>query len=640
MINIRNSLLVAACVGASAVAAAQTIVDDSGTARNGKVGYWSSIVARHGDVAISYYCEEDLNNTPPTAYTLRFAWTTGATWQWTTVDAGGGDTCMARGGDGMYQIVYSSMAGIGWATGAATSWSLSSVPIPAELAPSNLSMVLDRNDRPHVAYMNFALGGDRSLRYVYYDGAQWVEGGANQGIVGTGLWTPTIAFSNTYLALDAAGTPHIAYAQPSDPINAYGPMQYATLTGGAGGSWQVEPLGLLGVDPSLAIGSDDVPRLVFNGDAGIVYGYRSGGVWQFETIVAAEWGSSCALALSDADVPVVSFGMTANEDMYIARRGAGGWVVTRVDGDGSSGPQQILGRYGTSVDVDETGVTHASYLAIDIFGPTHRSDLRYFGPGGGPAPCVRITRSPASVSACLGDTAGFSVAAESARPLGYQWRRGGQALQDGPTGSGATIGGATTADLTISGVTAAEAGSYDCVVVADCGSATSAAASLALASVPTILSSPTSASACIADTAAFFVLASGGALSYDWRKDGVMLADGPTGTGSTIFGAKSASLTISAATPADAGFYDCQVSNTCGVAFSAAAELTVRTCGSGCPGDLDGDGYVELEDLATLLAHFGLSGDVAPEDGDIDGDGDVDLADLATLLANYGSACP
>jgi len=27
------------------------------------------------------------------------------------------------------------------------------------------------------------------------------------------------------------------------------------------------------------------------------------------------------------------------------------------------------------------------------------------------------------------------------------------------------------------------------------------------------------------------------------------------------------------------------------------------------------------------------------EDGDLDGDGDVDLTDLAALLANYGQSC-
>ena len=59
-----------------------------------------------------------------------------------------------------------------------------------------------------------------------------------------------------------------------------------------------------------------------------------------------------------------------------------------------------------------------------------------------------------------------------------------------------------------------------------------------------------------------------------------------------------------------------------------------------CPGDLDGDGDVDLSDLAQLLAHYGTTSGAQYEDGDLDGDGDVDLSDLAALLANYGTACP
>lgn len=54
------------------------------------------------------------------------------------------------------------------------------------------------------------------------------------------------------------------------------------------------------------------------------------------------------------------------------------------------------------------------------------------------------------------------------------------------------------------------------------------------------------------------------------------------------------------------------------------------------PADLDGDGDVDLADLAQLLGHYGTTSGATYEQGDIDGDGDVDLADLAELLGNYG----
>jgi hypothetical protein len=58
-----------------------------------------------------------------------------------------------------------------------------------------------------------------------------------------------------------------------------------------------------------------------------------------------------------------------------------------------------------------------------------------------------------------------------------------------------------------------------------------------------------------------------------------------------------------------------------------------------CVGDLNGDGQVNLSDLAQLLGGYGMTSGAEYEDGDLDGDGDVDLADLAELLGHYGEIC-
>jgi hypothetical protein len=57
-----------------------------------------------------------------------------------------------------------------------------------------------------------------------------------------------------------------------------------------------------------------------------------------------------------------------------------------------------------------------------------------------------------------------------------------------------------------------------------------------------------------------------------------------------------------------------------------------------CPGDVDGDGDTDLNDLAALLAAYGSfvgQPNYNPA-ADFDDDGDVDLTDLAFLLADYG----
>lgn len=83
----------------------------------------------------------------------------------------------------------------------------------------------------------------------------------------------------------------------------------------------------------------------------------------------------------------------------------------------------------------------------------------------------------------------------------------------------------------------------------------------------TIDQQPASQTVCTGAPAAFSVLASGTApLTYQWRHDAV-----------DIPGANADAYSIPSAAPADAGAYDCVVSNGCSTQTSAAATLTVNT---------------------------------------------------------------
>jgi hypothetical protein len=71
------------------------------------------------------------------------------------------------------------------------------------------------------------------------------------------------------------------------------------------------------------------------------------------------------------------------------------------------------------------------------------------------------------------------------------------------------------------------------------------------------------------------------ALQFQWRRDGVALTAGPTGTGSTIV-LNGDTLTIQSVSVADQGSYSCVVSNSCGSVTSAGASLTVTGGAGAC----------------------------------------------------------
>jgi hypothetical protein len=76
------------------------------------------------------------------------------------------------------------------------------------------------------------------------------------------------------------------------------------------------------------------------------------------------------------------------------------------------------------------------------------------------------------------------------------------------------------------------------------------------------------------------------------------------------------------------------------VAAGAYHALGLKSGGTPCPGDLNADSAVSLQDLTILLAHFGTPSGATYADGDLNADGDVDLSDLTLLLAHFGTTCP
>jgi pectate lyase len=168
-----------------------------------------------------------------------------------------------------------------------------------------------------------------------------------------------------------------------------------------------------------------------------------------------------------------------------------------------------------------------------------------------------ITTQPVSQTVSAGANVTFTVAADGAAALSYQWLK-----------NGAAIAGATAASLTLTNVQAADAGAYRVVVSNAAGSATSATALLTVETgpvAPGITSQPASQIVVVGGQASFTVIATGTApLSYQWSKNG-----------SPIAGATAATLSLTNVQQSDSGGYNVTVGNSVGTATSNTAMLTV-----------------------------------------------------------------
>jgi hypothetical protein len=91
-----------------------------------------------------------------------------------------------------------------------------------------------------------------------------------------------------------------------------------------------------------------------------------------------------------------------------------------------------------------------------------------------------------------GTTVIYTVAADGAPTLSYQWQRNGVDLADGPTGWGSTIAGATTDTLTISNVQTGDgtnspgSGLYSVVVTTSAGGCSVSSQEVILAVTPAL----------------------------------------------------------------------------------------------------------------------------------------------------------
>ena len=288
-------------------------------------------------------------------------------------------------------------------------------------------------------------------------------------------------------------------------------------------------------------------------------------------------GAGLALGSGGADGPVYGLSLQSDGDViavgafYSLANATANFGIARFDfgtnlwtNVGGIGPKATDGEAYTVTRLNNDDIVIGG-LILNIGSLPAIHVARYTFNGG-----ATITTQPVSQAVCAGSPVSFSVAATpngNGAPT-YQWRRAGVNI------STATNPSAGTATLTLSNVQAGDAAGYDCVVTSGCSN-TSNTAFLTVNPLPNFfLPPPATATGCPGGTVniSLFVHSSSGNVTYQWRKGttNINTVTNPT--------AATNSLKLTNLQSADAGSYNCVVTNSCG---STTSSSTVVSIGGG-----------------------------------------------------------
>jgi hypothetical protein len=179
---------------------------------------------------------------------------------------------------------------------------------------------------------------------------------------------------------------------------------------------------------------------------------------------------------------------------------------------------------------------------------------------------ITIVQPPQDATVCEGQTVTLTVQATTDYPngqFGYQWL-----FQNQPLSDGGKYSGTTTNSLTITNISAAEAGDYTVIVSVTNGTGVNPQTALARITVipaPTITQQPQAVTVCSGQQASMSVAVSGGLnVRYQWYVNGT-----------AVPGETRSSISATADQAMDGARVYCRISSDCGDVSSDTATVTV-----------------------------------------------------------------
>ena len=215
------------------------------------------------------------------------------------------DALLAVGDDGSDHVVYTDANSdqLRYATDISGQWIVSA--IPGADGAEFPSLDLDHGGAVHVAYLVFTGQGQDPYQLSYASNA---SGSWQTSVIDSVLACPSIA-------VDAAGTPHVAYLGPVQPDGDY-PVHYRSY---ATAGWRDEVVAT-SEDPKTLVAL----AMATSGQAGLVY--------------------------------------KSQVELDYVTQVSGRWVTTQVDGFDATGPEDDrYGAYDVSIDMDSSGDPHLAY---------------------------------------------------------------------------------------------------------------------------------------------------------------------------------------------------------------------------------------------------------------------------------------